>query len=375
MLCAICGEICRCSSEEDSNPLPRWLPDEDIPAAALDPATGREGKLAPAGPGSGALSATEADLSAGQQEVEEEGTSAWREELAARLNRYQSRRKPRPPRYPSLRLRFEEAPPFKSDRAPAEAASVPPVLPTAASHALAWERFEEAADASDIPPPFKLQPDDAGDVSTPPLATAKVLEFPRSWTPPVPARDELAESVMERPRILDVPEVVPPPPALGGIIIEPVQQPELEKRPGIDIPLRSAPLGRRLLSALIDGLIIASNCAVFSLIFWKVTALEPPTLQIAAVLTSLCVVLWAGYQYLLLVYTGSTPGLRLSGLKLVRFDGSVAGRKLRRWRVLASFLSAFSLGMGYAWVFLDEDSLCWHDRITHTYLEEKKQAG
>jgi uncharacterized RDD family membrane protein YckC len=129
------------------------------------------------------------------------------------------------------------------------------------------------------------------------------------------------------------------------------------------------------LSALIDGLIIASNCAVFSLIFWKVTALEPPTLQIAAVLTSLCVVLWAGYQYLLLVYTGSTPGLRLSGLKLVRFDGSVAGRKLRRWRVLASFLSAFSLGMGYAWVFLDEDSLCWHDRITHTYLEEKKQAG
>jgi hypothetical protein len=24
--------------------------------------------------------------------------------------------------------------------------------------------------------------------------------------------------------------------------------------------------------------------------------------------------------------------------------------------------------MGYAWVFLDEDALCWHDRITHTYL-------
>ncbi len=43
-------------------------------------------------------------------------------------------------------------------------------------------------------------------------------------------------------------------------------------------------------------------------------------------------------------------------------------RRLRRWRVLASYLSAVSLGMGYAWVFLDEDSLCWHDRITHTYL-------
>jgi hypothetical protein len=29
--------------------------------------------------------------------------------------------------------------------------------------------------------------------------------------------------------------------------------------------------------------------------------------------------------------------------------------------------------MGYAWLFLDEDSLCWHDRITHTYLAPKKR--
>ncbi len=28
--------------------------------------------------------------------------------------------------------------------------------------------------------------------------------------------------------------------------------------------------------------------------------------------------------------------------------------------------------MGYAWLFLDEDALCWHDRITHTYLAPRK---
>ena len=33
---------------------------------------------------------------------------------------------------------------------------------------------------------------------------------------------------------------------------------------------------------------------------------------------------------------------------------------------------AASLGMGYAWVFLDEDVLCWHDRITHTYLAPRR---
>jgi hypothetical protein len=27
------------------------------------------------------------------------------------------------------------------------------------------------------------------------------------------------------------------------------------------------------------------------------------------------------------------------------------------------------LGMGYLWCVLDEDALCWHDRVTHTYLE------
>jgi hypothetical protein len=56
---------------------------------------------------------------------------------------------------------------------------------------------------------------------------------------------------------------------------------------------------------------------------------------------------------------------------LARFDGTRTNRSLRRWRVLASYLSAISLAMGYAWVFLDEDALCWHDRITHTFLAPK----
>jgi hypothetical protein len=30
--------------------------------------------------------------------------------------------------------------------------------------------------------------------------------------------------------------------------------------------------------------------------------------------------------------------------------------------------------MGYVWLFLDEDILCWHDRITHTYLAPVKKA-
>jgi len=198
--------------------------------------------------------------------------------------------------------------------------------------------------------------------------SAKIIEFPRSWTPPAAPLDELAEPVTDGPRILEAPEFLPPAPALGGIIIEPAPHLELEKRPGIDIPLQSARLARRIFSATLDGVIIAVACALFGFIFWKMTAIQFSRFQTVALTTTLFGVLWAAYQYLLLVYSGSTPGLRLAKLQLARFNGSPASRRLRRWRVLASFLSALSLGMGYAWVFLDEDALCWHDRITHTYL-------
>jgi uncharacterized RDD family membrane protein YckC len=326
---------------------------------------------------------TEAQSPDPQNEARPAAPNAWREEVAARLNRYQSRRKPRPPRYPSLRLPFEDA---RSDRPPSDSASPSSMLPTS-YHALALDSMAECPDLDDanVPRPFAAPEPDvlsgAGSGSTcsspdpvpvttetGPHPTAKVIEFPRSWTPPAPPVDQLAEPVMRYPRILEAPEVAPPPPALGGITIETAGQPEIERRPGIDFPLQSASLPRRLTAAAIDGAIIMAACFVFGLIFWKMTALRPPTLQAVEIVAGLATSLWAAYHYLLIVYAGTSPGLCLTRLALSRFDGTPANRRSRRWRVLASFLSVFSLGMGYAWVFLDEDSLCWHDRITQTYL-------
>jgi hypothetical protein len=337
-----------------------------------------------------------------------EDSAPWRQEVAARLNRYHARRKPRPPRYPSLRLRFEgENTAASVSGISAESHTFPQRIATASNHALALDGFaDSAARAVETPAATTAMPEtqapekaatfaQLADSSHPSTqapasaqasaqavaqvtaqvtaqATAKIIEFPRSWTPPAPPLDELAEPVLDRdrPRILEAPEIVPPPPALGGITIEPAAQPEMERRPGIDIPLQSAPLARRIFSAAIDDIIIAAACALFGFIFWKMTptAIRPPQLQMIAAAAALSAVFWAAYQYLLVVYSGTTPGLLLARLELARFDGGRAARRLRRWRILASFLSAVSLGMGYAWVFLDEDALCWHDRITHTYL-------
>jgi RDD family len=400
MPCPLCGDICHCSSVAYSAAAPRWLADDDQarPAVApphVDPETSET--EAQAAPPATEASQPSSAVPAESSEPEAEDSPAWRQEVADRLNRYQARRKPRPPRYPSLRLRFDEGSPAQTARDTSfEPSTISHRMATASNQALALDGFadsdpvENQASGVPVEPRSASEPAVArgGELPQPAApTTAKIIEFPRSepqryesqrsWTPPPAPLDELAEPVFDRdrPRILEAPEFVPPPPALGGITIEPAQRPEVEKRPGIDIPLQSAPLTRRILSAAIDCVIIMAAGALFGFIFWKVTAIRPPRLQVIGLAAALSGLFWAVYQYLLVVYSGTTPGLRLARLELTRFDGSIASRRLRRWRILASFLSAASLGMGYVWVFLDEDSLCWHDRITHTYLAPKAHAA
>lgn len=313
--------------------------------------------------GSQARDAVEADGSAATA-IPEADDLAWRDELSARLSSYRARRKVRPPRYPSLSLRFDPEP----SSVPSHATPDGPVFEPISDHALALDKkmAEQTVQVESVGRPAVTE---AAAVKPVPLPSAKIIEFPRSaWAPPLPPPDQLAEPVMERPRILEVPDVVPPPPALGGITIEAAQPPAVERRPGIDVPLQGASLGRRLVAGAVDGLIVAAATGVFGSIFWKIAGIRPPMIQMIGLAVGIPCLLWSAYQYLLLVYAGTTPGLRAAGLQLARFDGSRARRSQRRWRVLAGYLSAASLGMGYAWVFLDEDVLCWHDRITHTYL-------
>jgi uncharacterized RDD family membrane protein YckC len=308
---------------------------------------------------------------------------AWRDELSARLDRYRARRKPRPPRYPSLRLRFDPSVHSGAAGFPSRPA---PEFETASNQALALDGLTEmsspahdeavtsqpaAARTAQVTAPLPSRPPTH---STAKAVTGRILEFPR-FAPPTTSPDELAEAVIDRPRILEVPELSPPPPALGGITIEAIQQAEVEKRPGIDVPLQSAPLARRILAAAVDGFMVTAASSLFGFVFWKVAAVRPPRFQIMGLAAGVACLFWIAYQYLLLVYSASTPGLRLAGLELARFDGTRTNRSLRCWRVLASCLSAISLGMGYAWVFLDEDALCWHDRITHTFLAPKHRGS
>jgi len=294
---------------------------------------------------------------------------SWRSEVSARLNRYRARRRPRAPRYPSLRLKFDP-PPSRTPNPPiASANSAVPTMtasPQATCQALAMNPVEE-----ETPSPAETGDQTAPVAVEPPRslqASAKILEFPRwSYAPPMPLND-LADPIVDLPRILEVPEVVTPPPAMGGITIEDARPLEPERRPGIDMPLRTAPLGLRIWAMVVDWIVVLSASALFAYISYRVSATRPPLWELIGLGAGLPCILWAAYQFLFLVYCGTTIGLRAAHLSISRFDGSPVNRRRRRLRVLCSLLSGLSLGMGYAWQFLDEDQLCWHERVTRTYL-------
>jgi len=297
---------------------------------------------------------TKANAPAGSPQTElsaPQDSNAWRNEITSRVNRYRARRRPRTPHYPSLQLKFD--PP----ESPWTTQSGSSRLAVAMQEPVPRETQSLQQEMNTTPAPWEGT--EAG---------AKILEFPRSATTPPRFLDELADPVMDRPRILEAPDLLPPPPALGGILMEPVEATAMERRPGFELPLQAAPMSRRLGAGAIDSLLVMSAFSLFAYIFFRVTSVVPPLQQAMGIAVALLAAFWIAYQYLLLVYAGTTPGLKLAKLRLTRFDGSTVPRKVRRWRVLASALSGMSLALGYAWCFLDEDRLCWHDRITHTYM-------
>jgi uncharacterized RDD family membrane protein YckC len=336
--------------EKSIQPEPRFDVQGTGPAV-----NGTEDSLPTVNPGEGATPA-DAEAVAGAAQLPDR--DAWRREVAARVNQYRGKR-PRAPRYPSLQLRFESGAPTMTG----PAARNQPMEPTTRGQLAITMDFEPAGEHE----VFQAE----RDVQAAPEGGGNILAFPRSSFMPPVAVDELAEPVFDRPRILEAPEVLPPPPALGGISIESSESPVDERRPGFELPLKPARLTRRILAGVTDAVFVAVAFAGFAYIFFRITAIVPPVPQALGVGAALLAGFWAAYQYLLLVHAGSTPGLKLAGLELTRFDGRAVPRKLRRWRVLASILSGLSLALGYAWCFMDEDELCWHDRITHTYTAPK----
>lgn len=299
----------------------------------------------------------------------EEPGPMWKQEVASRLESYRARRGSRRPRYnATMSLDFDRAVNRMITSALAtEELAQAAMGPCLSTDLTAEEPIEERNEYFGSAVPVEEEAAPLEPAALNPVPVTKVLEFPRLPTlfDMAPSGNELAEPVVDKPRILYVPEEVPTAQApLADIQINPEQPLEIGD---IQLPIIVAPMGQRVMAAVIDGLIVLAAAVIFMAVVLR-TVPAPDTKLGYMLVVALPVAFWAIYEYLFLVHCAATPGMQMAHLAVRSFDREPVGRRLRRARALAWMLSAFPLGLGIIWALLDEDALCWHDRITRTYL-------
>jgi len=338
----------------------------------------------------------------------------WRNEVASRVDHYRVRRRRKVEGNYSMRLDFStraesavalqefEAHVLAAEqprpreicdtnyyrRANAEAlgiasASIPVASAAATAPAMLPEVQEPLPESAVVREPEPLPQERVEEFHEPPkpvLPQTNVIVFPRPvMEPPLaptPQRDELAEPMFDRPRILDVPEGIVPTidgPLFANVHLEPEEPentPETASEFNFDLPLQVAMLPQRAAAAVTDWAIVFAGTAAFAVAGARVLSVLPHTKPFLAAAILLPVIFWSIYQYLFLVYAGQTIGMKTNRLRLSRFDGARPTWRDRKRRAGFMILSCISVGFGFLWAMVDEDSLCWHDRITRTFVTQ-----
>lgn len=218
---------------------------------------------------------------------------------------------------------------------------------------------------------------------------ANLIEFPRELVAPRKRRPRRAEGPLAAhalERQLNIFEVDPgaflmepgaagretawPAPAWSGIALE--AQPQAEPEPqdaSASLPaLRLAPMGLRLAAVVVDGALIAAALMGAALVAAANIGYPLPAgiARFSVLLGFLLAYLL--YQTIFLLLDEATPGMRCAGLFLCTFGGQSPTLAQLRRRLGALLLSVLPVGLGVAWILFDDDHLCWHDRLSKTYL-------
>ncbi len=284
-----------------------------------------------------------------------------------------------------LKVRFEENVPL----APSSPADIHTSYPR--------EALDEAETIA-LDEEIAFRQDPIFEPSTPPVdIPANLIEFPRQLVAARRARPRLAEGPLredagpspdpsqlrifevEAAQISSAPAVEDATPEWSSILLSPQPAPtmvyEVPEAPFIPpmVP-QSAPINLRLMSAVVDGVVVIAAfiffIAAFALTaahFGKPDALlmAPKTALVAAV--SMLAIFGLAYQLLFFTFSEATLGMRYARIGLCTLSDDNPTRSAMRRRIFAHLLSALPLGMGYLWTLLDDDRLGWHDRITRMY--------
>jgi uncharacterized RDD family membrane protein YckC len=209
------------------------------------------------------------------------------------------------------------------------------------------------------------------------LERAKLIFFPKPPAEQNLRTDELADPVFDTPRILDAPEemqsvAIP----LADITLNPPGDedpcvPYIE--PMTEFQVMVAPVPQRVFAEVLDTLLVLVATGIFGVIVAQLNSavLTVEKHALVGIFLLAPAIFWSVYKYLFLVQGSKTLGMQMAQLKLVQFDGEEARKAPRRFRALSMLVSIFPLGLGLLWSFVDPDRLCWHDRISRTYMASR----
>lgn len=221
---------------------------------------------------------------------------------------------------------------------------------------------------------------------------ANLIEFPRELVAARkmrPRRVEGAFALLSQEKQLSIFEVDPEaistePDASGealtaaweesdwrGIELEPQtreEEAEVQQTPAEPVAPELASVSRRLTAVLVDGAIVAAVGLGSVLVAAPGLLHQRPARMVELCAAGALLLVGLVYQSLFLMLAGATPGMRATHLSLCTFDEQIPTGAQVRSRLGAMLLSVAPLGLGVAWALFDDDRLCWHDRLSRTYL-------
>lgn len=186
-----------------------------------------------------------------------------------------------------------------------------------------------------------------------------------------------------------------PPQDRGPDPTQPAAQPPAEQPPAIPSPAQShwqapeyvpgpAPgfefgsAGERLIAYIVDVL-IASFLVILIVILAGLVAGAGAVggsgvVAAAGVIVILLAVLIVPFAYFPYFWatSGSTPGMRMFGLRVVRdSDGGPIGAGEAVLRLIGYWVSGFVFYIGFVWILIDKRKRGWHDLIAGTVVVKK----
>jgi uncharacterized RDD family membrane protein YckC len=146
--------------------------------------------------------------------------------------------------------------------------------------------------------------------------------------------------------------------------------------------LAFAPHGSRLLSYIVDVLIVGAVVTALTVALAipmaamagaqpQDTLTAPQGVLIALIVIAVLVVS-LGYFPWFWARSGSTPGMRMTGLQVVRdTDGGPLTTGQALLRLVGYWVSSAVMYLGFIWIFIDSRHRGWHDLIAGTVVVKR----